>query len=193
MIYGDLQFFDIIVFAAIAIFLIYRLRSVLGKRTGFQKTQTVQEAKKETHTNDQNPTPQLKDNEQKLSAVYLKNKNFDHKQFLEGAKKAFELIITSYNEGNKKILKELVSKEVFYAFEKSIDEKTNDPNSQFYSLVVDGVENAIVENNTMKITLKFTSEQFKDNDEGSITKKQDTWTFEKKIDSKNPAWILTST
>ena len=193
MIYGDLQFFDIIVFAAIAIFLIYRLRSVLGKRTGFQKTQTVQEAKKETHTNDQNPTPQLKDSEQKLSAVYLKNKNFDHKQFLEGAKKAFELIITSYNKGNKKTLKELVSKEVFYAFEKSIDEKTNDPNSQFYSLVVDGVENAIVENNTMKITLKFTSEQFKDNDEGSITKKQDTWTFEKKIDSKNPAWILTST
>ena len=193
MIYGDLQFFDIIVFAAIAIFLIYRLRSVLGKRTGFQKTQTVQEAKKETHTNDQNPTPQLKDNEQKLSAVYLKNKNFDHKQFLEGAKKAFELIITSYNEGNKKTLKELVSKEVFYAFEKSIDEKTNDPNSQFYSLVVDGVENAIVENNTMKITLKFTSEQFKDNDERSITKKKDIWTFEKKIDSKNPAWILTST
>ena len=193
MIYGDLQFFDIIVFAAIAIFLIYRLRSVLGKRTGFQKTQTVQEAKKETHTNDQNPTPQLKESEQKLSAVYLKNKNFDHKQFLEGAKKAFELIITSYNKGNKKTLKELVSKEVFYAFEKSIDEKTNDPNSQFYSLVVDGVENAIVENNTMKITLKFTSEQFKDNDEGSITKKQDTWTFEKKIDSKNPAWILTST
>ena len=193
MIYGDLQFFDIIVFAAIAIFLIYRLRSVLGKRTGFQKTQTVQEAKKETHTNDQNPTPQLKDNEQKLSAVYLKNKNFDHKQFLEGAKKAFELIITSYNKGNKKTLKELVSKEVFYAFEKSIDEKTNDPNSQFYSLVVDGVENAIVENNTMKITLKFTSEQFKDNDERSITKKKDIWTFEKKIDSKNPAWILTST
>ncbi len=193
MIYGDLQFFDIIVFAAIAIFLIYRLRSVLGKRTGFQKTQTVQGAKKETHTNDQNPTPQLKESEQKLSAVYLKNKNFDHKQFLEGAKKAFELIITSYNEGNKKTLKELVSKEVFYAFEKSIDEKTNDPNSQFYSLVVDGVENATVENNTMKITLKFTSEQFKDNDEGSITKKQDTWTFEKKIDSKNPAWILTST
>jgi Uncharacterized protein conserved in bacteria len=107
--------------------------------------------------------------------------------------KAFVLIITSYNEGNKKTLKELVSKEVFYAFEKSIDEKTNDPNSQFYSLVVDGVENAIVENNTMKITLKFTSEQFKNNDEGSITKKQDTWTFEKKIDSKNPAWILTST
>ena len=37
MVYGDLQFFDIIIFAAIAVFIIYRLRSVLGKRTGFQK------------------------------------------------------------------------------------------------------------------------------------------------------------
>ena len=39
MVYGDLQFFDIIIFAAIAAFIIYRLRSVLGKRTGFQKNQ----------------------------------------------------------------------------------------------------------------------------------------------------------
>ena len=37
MVYGDLQFFDIIIFAAIAVFIIYRLRSVLGKRTGFEK------------------------------------------------------------------------------------------------------------------------------------------------------------
>ena len=37
MIYGDLQFFDILIFAAFAGFIIYRLRSVLGKRTGFQK------------------------------------------------------------------------------------------------------------------------------------------------------------
>ena len=37
MVYGDLQFFDIIIFAAVAAFIIYRLRGVLGKRTGFQK------------------------------------------------------------------------------------------------------------------------------------------------------------
>ena len=41
MVYGDLQFFDIIIFAAIAAFIIYRLRSVLGKRTGFQKKQLI--------------------------------------------------------------------------------------------------------------------------------------------------------
>ena len=37
MVYGDLQFFDIIIFAGIAAFLIYRLRNVLGKRSGFKK------------------------------------------------------------------------------------------------------------------------------------------------------------
>ena len=40
MVYGDLQFFDIIIFAVIAVFLIYRLRNVLGKRTGYQKKTT---------------------------------------------------------------------------------------------------------------------------------------------------------
>ena len=47
MVYGDLQFFDIIIFAAIAAFIIYRLRGVLGKRTGFQKKPTDQQFVKE--------------------------------------------------------------------------------------------------------------------------------------------------
>ena len=51
MVYGDLQFFDIIVFAAIAIFLIYRLKNVLGKRVGFQKKPTTK-----LNTTDNNKT-----------------------------------------------------------------------------------------------------------------------------------------
>ena len=119
--------------------------------------------------------------------------DFDHKSFLEGAKKAFEIIITAYNQGEKKTLKGLVSKDVFTAFEKAIDNKTNNPNSHFYSLVIDGVEDAKVENNVVKITLRFTSEQFRNDDENTVIKKQDLWTFEKKADSKSPEWILTST
>ena len=44
MVYGDLQIFDIIVFAGIAVFLVFRLRNVLGKRTGFEKNQTTVQA-----------------------------------------------------------------------------------------------------------------------------------------------------
>ena len=61
MVYGDLQFFDIIVFAAIAVFIIYRLRSVLGKRTGFQKT-IVTENSEKPKTKEVNTIPSLKEN-----------------------------------------------------------------------------------------------------------------------------------
>ena len=91
MIYGDLQFFDILIFAAIAGFIIYRLRSVLGKRTGFQKNISEpkpQETKKQEGVQ---KIPSLMDSETKLEAVYKKVNNFNHREFLEGAKKAFEL------------------------------------------------------------------------------------------------------
>ena len=193
MVYGDLQFFDIIVFAVIAIFIIYRLRSVLGKRTGYQKNLTTNQYSEEKKAQIKKNIPQLKDSEQKLLKIYEVVEDFDHKSFLDGAKKAFEIIISAYNQGEKKTLKELVSKDVFAAFEKAIDNKTNNPNSQFYSLVIDGVEDAKVENNVVKITLRFTSEQFTNDDEKTVIKKQDLWAFEKKADSKSPEWILTST
>ena len=193
MVYGDLQFFDIIIFAVIAVFLIYRLRSVLGKRTGYQKNLSTNKHSSEKTAPTKNNIPQLKDNEQKLLKIYEAVEDFDHKSFFEGAKKAFEIIITAYNQGEKNTLKGLVSKDVFTAFEKAIENKTNNPNSQFYSLVIDGVEDAKFENNVVKITLRFISEQLTNNDENTVIKKQDLWTFEKKADSKSPEWILTST
>jgi|TARA_A100001234_G_scaffold136740_1_gene120130 predicted lipid-binding transport protein (Tim44 family) len=193
MVYGDLQFFDIIIFAVIAVFIIYRLRSVLGKRTGFQKNINQQEfVKKETK-----PTeikiPQLKESEQKLEAVYKKVSSFNHKEFLEGAKKAFEIIITAFNKGDKSTLKNLVSKDVYNAFEGAINSGSNNPNSQFYSLVIDGVEDAKVEGGKISIAVNFTSEQILSDNEDSIVKNKDTWVFEKPESSTGPAWLLVST
>ena len=193
MVYGDLQFFDIIIFAVIAVFIIYRLRSVLGKRTGFQKNINQQEfVKKETK-----PTeikiPQLKESEQKLEAVYKKVSSFNHKEFLEGAKKAFEIIITAFNKGDKATLKNLVSKDVYNAFEGAINSGSNNPNLQFYSLVIDGVEDAKVEAGKISIAVNFTSEQILSDNEDSIVKNKDTWVFEKPESSTGPAWLLVST
>ncbi|MDC0045256.1 hypothetical protein OAJ12_02555 [Pelagibacteraceae bacterium] len=102
MLYGDLQFFDIIIFAAIAGFIIYRLRSVLGKRTGFQKDLSQNKPQQDKKTEIKKEIPSLLDNQLKLQEVYKKVADFDHKQFIEGAKKAFEIIITSFNNGDKK-------------------------------------------------------------------------------------------
>ena len=193
MVYGDLQFFDIIIFAVIAVFIIYRLRSVLGKRTGFQKNINQQEFVKKETTPDELKIPQLKENEQKLEVVYKKVNSFNHKEFLEGAKKAFEIIITAFNKGDKGTLKNLVSKDVYNAFEGAINSGSNNPNSQFYSLVIDGVEDAKVEGGKISIAVNFTSEQILSDNEDSIVKNKDTWVFEKPESSTGPAWLLVST
>ncbi len=193
MIYGDLQFFDILIFAAIAGFIIYRLRSVLGKRTGFQKNISEPKPQETNNKEEVKEIPSLMDNETKLEVVYKKVNNFNHREFIDGAKKAFEIIISSFNNGDKKTLKNLVSKDVYSAFEKAIDEKTNNPESQFYSLIVEGIADAKVENNTISISVNFISEQMLNNDEGSISKNKDTWTFEKQVNSSSPIWILTQT
>ena len=193
MLYGDLQFFDIIIFAAIAGFIIYRLRSVLGKRTGFQKDNIEQKPLKNEENKQTPRIPSLLDNELKLEVIYKKVDDFDHKQFLDGAKKAFEIIITAFNNGDKKTLKNLVSKNVYEAFEKAIDENKNNPTAQFYSLIIESIEDAKVENNTISISINFTSEQMLNQDEGEIIKNKDTWTFEKPQNSSSPIWVLTQT
>ncbi len=193
MVYGDLQFFDIIIFAVIAVFIIYRLRSVLGKRTGFQQNITQKEFTKKEAEQPPKTLPQLKDNEQKLEVVYKSVASFDHKEFLEGAKRAFEIIITSFNKGDKNTLKKLVSKDVYNAFESAIDSGSNNPNSQFYSLVVDGIDDAKVENSKITIAVNFISEQILEDNEEEVVKNKDTWVFEKSIDSNTPAWTLVAT
>ena len=195
MVYGDLQFFDIVIFAVIAVFIIYRLRSVLGKRTGFQKNSTDQQFVKKQPAQKQEEVkiPQLKESEQKLEIVYKKIPSFDHKAFLEGAKKAFEIIITAFNKGDKETLKNLVSKDVLKAFEKAINEGLNNPNSQFYSLVIDGIDNAKVENGKITIGVNFISEQILSDSEEDVVKNKDTWVFEKPENSNGPVWTLVST
>ena len=195
MVYGDLQFFDIIIFAVIAVFIIYRLRSVLGKRTGFKKTTNDKQFVKKQPVSEQEEvkTPQLRENEKKLEVIYKKIISFDHKSFLEGAKKAFEIIITAFNKGDKNTLKNLVSKDVYNAFEKAIDEGSNNPKYQFYSLLVDGIEDAKVEKGNITISVNFISEQILGDNEEDIVKNRDTWVFEKPQNSTGPSWTLVST
>jgi predicted lipid-binding transport protein (Tim44 family) len=195
MVYGDLQFFDIIIFAAIAVFIIYRLRSVLGKRTGFQKKPIDQHFVKKQPKKEKEEVkiPHLKENEQKLEDVYKKVPSFEHKVFLEGAKKAFEIIITAFNKGDKDTLKTLVSPGVYKAFETAINGGSNNPKSQFYSLVIDGIDDAKVENGKITIGVNFISEQILSDNEEDIVKNKDTWVFEKPENSSGPVWTLVST
>ena len=195
MVYGDLQIFDIIIFAGIAVFLVFRLRKVLGRKTGFEKNQNnnVADQPIETKETKTNNIPELDEKISSLKKAYEIINDFDHKKFLEGAKIAFETIINSFNKGDKKTLKKLVTESVFKSFEEAIDSNNIDPDYQFYSLNIERIEKVFIEGGQIKICIKFISEQFKNNDESTVVKKQDSWTFEKIIKSKDLIWLLSAT
>ena len=139
MFYGDLHFVDILIFGGIAAFLFYRLRGVLGKRTGYEKKHDNRRAAAKPINNSAKQeqleeAPDLEPSIKKLETAYEKIDNFNHVSFLEGAKSAFEIIVALFNEGNKDKLKPLLTKETFLVFSKTIDlnkEKNNNPNEDF--------------------------------------------------------------
>ena len=168
----------------------------MGKRTGYEKNiadKTSPHNDKNKEASDQKNIPELNDNIAELRKAYEIIENFDHKNFIEGAKLAFETIINSFNKGDIKTLKRLLTKEVYLVFEKEINNNNTDSDSQLFSLNIEKIDSVVVKNGIIKIGIIFISEHFKNNDETTITKKQDLWTFEKPVNSTDPNWLLSST
>jgi len=193
--YGDFQFFDIIIFAGIAAFLIFRLKKVLGKRTGFNKRKdnNLSLSKNSVDSVKNKDIPELSENVSELRKAYEVIEDFDHKNFLNGAKFAFETIINSFNKGDTQTLKSLLTEDVYKVFLKIINDKKNDPASQIFSLNIEKIESVTVDQLKIIIKVKFVSEQYKNNDENTRIKNEDMWSFEKLLTSKNPNWLLCST
>ena len=147
----------------------------------------------------------------------LLKKNIHKKELEEIFEKDFEKALSDFNKTLKPItsnkkeadliiemifqlgikgclkFKNLVSKDVYKTFESAINNGSNNPNSQFYSLVIDGVDDAKVENGNITIGVNFISEQILSDNEDDIVKNKDTWVFEKPETSKGPVWMLVST
>ena len=110
-----LGYIDIILFAMFAGFIILRLRNILGRKTGFRGKST-----KKYFPKGMEVLQDIENNEA------IKNNNVNEeakKQFLKGAEIAYEQIITSFAQGDKKSLKPLLEKEMFNRFSKVIDER----------------------------------------------------------------------
>ena len=120
------------------------------------------------------------------------DKNFSFNDFLDGAKKAFKLIVIAYKTGNLEEIKSLISKEVYDNFE-SAGNSNNTKESKFniYSVKA-SILNIEVIKKLVKIKVEFLSNQ-----EGFIRDKikrhkniKDIWTFEKNMDASSPIWTL---
>ena len=146
------QFFDIILFAMIAIFLILRLRGALGRRDGHQgdfpdilrkpskKNKNKKESNKDYKEDNvvvidkKNPKDNLNKNEENIleelspiqsgiNSISRADSDFDETEFISGARIAFEYILGAYASGDAKALKPLLSPEVFEDFNHSINER----------------------------------------------------------------------
>ena len=188
------EYIDIILLAMIAGFIFLRLRGILGKRSGFEGKTAPQFEEVLKNIN--------------LESKIKKNNNFDkdaQKEFLNGAKLAYETIITDFSDNDNKLVKSkpLISKEIQDQFNEALKERNN--RGHFAEITFIGVNSADIKEhkkseNILKVTVDFVAEVItciKDKDKKIISgdpekikKIYDTWIFSRDIRSNNPNWQL---
>jgi len=181
----------------IAGFIFLRLRGILGKRTGFDGKAPVQLDKI------------LK--EAVVNKVSTNNETFDEnaqKEFLNGAKIAYETIITDFSDNDNKLTtsKPLLNKEIFNQFNEALKERN--ARGHYAEITFIGVNSAIIKehkkiNKILNVTVDFIAEVItciKDKDKkiisgdpDKIKKIYDTWVFSRDVTSVNPNWQLVNT
>tara|TARA_B100000287_G_scaffold5271_1_gene5142 strand:+ start:226 stop:819 length:594 start_codon:yes stop_codon:yes gene_type:complete len=187
------EYIDIILLAMIAGFIFLRLRGILGKRTGFEGK--LREEFKEEFTKN-------------VTKKNIDKQNFDDtakKDFLNGAKIAYETIITDFSDNDNKLTdsKPLLSKKIFDQFNQALQERSK--RGHYAEITFIGVNSAIIKEHKnidqiLKVTVDFVSEVItciKDKnkniisgDPKKIKKIHDTWVFSRDTRSNNPNWQL---
>ena len=190
---SSFEYIDIILLAMIAGFIFLRLRGILGKKTGFQGKMPPQFSKEFKKFNiKQKPV----------------SENFDdnaQKDFLKGAKIAYETIITDFSDSDNKLItsKPLLSKKIHDQFNDALKQRND--RGHFAEITFIGVNSSDIKehkktDSVLNVTVNFVAEVItciKDRDKkiisgapDKIKKIYDTWVFSRDIRSKNPNWQL---
>ena len=214
---------QIFILAAVAIFLFWRLRAVLGSREGFEKNlKDMKASRKVIKSPDviEEPSKVSPDDDifdyveenSKSAEVFKKMKGFDSdfsvNKFVSGAKIAYEMILMAFENGDTEKLGTLLEDKVLKSFKSVIEKRKKDGlvvEAKFIGMrdirIIDASFSE--KTKTADITLSFKSEisTVVKNAEGSIIeghpdeikKQKDTWIFTKNLSEKSPIWLLKST
>ncbi|MDH3665137.1 MAG: Tim44/TimA family putative adaptor protein [Alphaproteobacteria bacterium] len=217
-------YIDILFFAMVAAFIALRLRSVLGRRTGHERRRTegFGDVRSEGATDNVVPIgdhgsapPEIDqaiaalgegDVKDGLTRIREVDPHFDLKEFLSGARLAFEMIVDAYAAGDKTALRPLLADQVFRGFARAIDERVaieQSLDTQLLAVSEPEVIEADLVGQLARVTLRFDSEQvnvIRDRDgkvvEGDPQTAEnvvDLWTFERDTESGDPNWMLIET
>jgi predicted lipid-binding transport protein (Tim44 family) len=224
-----------IIFLALAVFIFLRLRSVLGQRTGRERPPYDPYAAREPArpATDNvvalpNRTPEAAapivaapaETAERwkgiaeagsavasgLDAIATAAPDFDAKNFLAGARAAYEMIVSAYAEGDRRTLKNLLSREVYDGFETAITEREKRGEmveSKFVSIDNAEITAAELRGRNAQVTVRFHSKLISvtrdkagtviDGNAEKVTDVTDVWTFARDVTSRDPNWKLVAT
>jgi predicted lipid-binding transport protein (Tim44 family) len=213
------HFLDIVFFAMVAAFLVLRLRSVLGKRTGNERPpeqwqgvpgaargngdNVIDLGRARRSANEPAPSTPVGIG---LAAIRAADPSFDADGFLGGARAAFEMIVAAYAHGDKAALQPLLAPDVWRRFAEAIDARRRAGETLETELLglrgADFVE-ARMEGSAAVLTLRFVSEQVNllrdaagtviEGEPQRVAEVVDEWTFRRDVRSTDPNWLLVAT
>jgi predicted lipid-binding transport protein (Tim44 family) len=205
-----------LIFAAIAVFVILKLRNVLGTRTGFEKKN---EPYAPADSRDkiipmperrQSETPPMAEPKAPMdagsAAIRRADPSFDPDRFIEGAKMAFEMIVTAFAKGDERALQPLLAPNVFDSFAADIRRRRDAGETR--ETTVAGIRQARIhearlEGREARVTVLIVSEQINvtrdragnviDGDPKQAETVSDLWTFARDTRARDPNWQLVET
>jgi predicted lipid-binding transport protein (Tim44 family) len=221
---GDgFAFFDIIIFAMLAGYLVFQLRRVLGRRTGQEDEQRGSPFKRQPEDAAENdnvvalPDRDVKESPAEemsgldpemngLTQLKLADPSFDDREFLRGAKGAFEWIVAAFARGDKKELEKLLGPVLFGSFEDAISQR--EQAGETLETTISSMKSATIDDvafdgHLVSITVEFITDQVKvtrdasgeivEGDPNRIETLKDIWVFGRDFRSNDPNWQLIAT
>ena len=207
-----MPFIDILIFAVIAVLLVLRLRSVLGQRNGYEQPQDNQV--KESFSDKSNapiPFPKAADKSAKISgsgldALRRVDRQFNEKEFVQGATAAFDMILTAFADGDQAQLKRLLSYDLLQSFMQTIHDRTAAKESleiTINDICEVSILNVELVDSVASITVHFhtTQTRIARDEQGDVMEDSDIephefidiWTFERDLTLSDLNWKLAET
>lgn len=213
----NLPIVQLLVLAGIAVFLILKLRSVLGTREGYERPPEPLERRRgpDLSVIEGGPDADITDNvpensndAKALIAMKGIDRDFSVNEFLKGARGAYEMILMAFERGELADVQPFISEEVYDAFDGVVADRAEKGLTVEAEFI--GVSDMRIhdvefdrENNEAEISVKFIGEmtyQLRDRggdvidgDKATVKKQKDIWTFARVMGSDDPNWILVAT
>ena len=205
----SLPFIDIIIFAIIAIFLVYRLKSILGQNSDGNKQNNKVDIGEKNFTNVVklgNKQSDINSSKINKDSIYKNDPTFNEKEFLKGAQNFFEMVIDCFVKGDLKNIGMYIDDKLIKSFQLVIDERLQEEETLKIDIIKMNsiqIKDVNTLKNFLRVSVLFESEQIKvlkdkkgkiiDGDQKKSILVKDLWTFQREIHSKDLNWILIET